>query len=90
MNSKHTPGPWEIRETEIMAGDNCLGTLYHSPGMNGSLPANARLIAETPNLLATLLVIIEMAHSATCRESRKSIMPKIGLIAHSAVKKATS
>ena len=46
---KHTPGPWRIN-----------GSLEHfSPLISDSAPANARLIAAAPDMLAALVLLVD-------------------------------
>ena len=58
METKHTPGPWEIKGSYIMAGKVCTASPHGPVGtyddVNEEHQANARLIAAAPDLLATL------------------------------------
>ncbi len=60
MNSKHTPGPWAVREN-IATNDMRIGppdkvavAILRSDAHAENLDANARLIAAAPDLLAEL------------------------------------
>ena len=62
--SKHTPGPWEIKNQNLVAeGGNCVLANLHM--WQGDAPdegkANARLIAAAPELLAALQAMFRAA-----------------------------
>jgi hypothetical protein len=47
--SKHTPGPWKAEDNAVFSNRMCLAICY-----GARIPANARLIAAAPELLAAL------------------------------------
>lgn len=52
--SKHTPGPWKVNYTkfsEVLAENGALIAKCNRINTLGNLQANARIIAEAPNLL---------------------------------------
>ncbi len=63
MNTKHTPGPWEVSHTDqctyVGATEMCIAEIFDES--EGSYEANARLIAAAPELLAALRTIHEAA-----------------------------
>jgi hypothetical protein len=64
MNAKHTPGPWTAQtrgttEATITAHDGGLVADLHSPWLS---PADIRLIAAAPDLLAALADLVELHH----------------------------
>ena len=62
MTASHTPGPWTINLSvplktgiAIMAGNYGIAKVWNSEGgQDAENQANAKLIAEAPNLLKTL------------------------------------
>ena len=58
MNTKHTPGPWEINESQRGTfiyqdrTENCIAEVYAD--VNEDQQANARLIAAAPEFLEAL------------------------------------
>jgi hypothetical protein len=57
MTTKHTPGPWVIgkRDHDVVMVDTASGTaICDVYGESDDRPANARLIAAAPDLLAAL------------------------------------
>lgn len=50
MNTKHTPGPWELLYTGEIWSNR--GHIAKAPNQHPSDKANARLIAAAPELLA--------------------------------------
>lgn len=77
MNTKHTPGPWHTGKPELSNGyvwinppDGCCGeiaTAWHID--QGSAEANARLIAAAPDLLETLIGLLDAVQSSVCKNS---------------------
>ena len=67
MNTKHTPGPWDLNETQrgtyIYQGgtENCIAEIYAD--VNEDQAANARLIAAAPELLEALLALLPGAEA---------------------------
>ncbi len=58
----HTPGPWTVNTGWSQGTGDCY-TINEAPGFafddKGEIPANARLIAAAPELLAVLKYIAE-------------------------------
>lgn len=70
--TKHTPGPWEIRRTGhdakdfsifeegIASSSGCIAKLPYRDGRECLVLANSRLIAAAPDLLAALIEAADM------------------------------
>jgi hypothetical protein len=56
--SKHTPGPWEAKGTDVFAGKNCIGICDTDNDTQKRMEANARLMAAAPDLLAALQSLV--------------------------------
>lgn len=99
MSNKHTSGPWKAeslvvngerkvcsqsqdREGAIIAYVGDMGDLFGA-SFDGEGPANARLIAAAPDLLAALQMFLA-EYDVPGRENRPEIAA-----AHAAVEKAT-
>lgn len=60
MNTKYTPGPWEIGQfpdgfkLEVRANDGLVATVRGASGTKAMTRANARLIAAAPEMLEAL------------------------------------
>ena len=68
MTTKHTPGPWVIgkRDHDVVMVDTASGTaICDVYGESDDRPANARLIAAAPDLLAALKGVIAVADRNT-------------------------
>lgn len=60
MNTpKHTPGPWQIQGLKITT-EGALGYIALM-GQSDTTVADARLIAEAPNLLHALIAMVDHA-----------------------------
>jgi len=64
--SKHTPGPWEVRQAETghtavypHGGRERIADIYCPLDINGNHAANARLIAAAPELLEACKSILK-------------------------------
>lgn len=55
METKHTPGPWEVWRGDVWSADDRLICNPSRQREVGKGLANARLIAASPNLLAALI-----------------------------------
>lgn len=73
MSGKHTPGPWLLQaehdgEWSVWARQPHTGTLatFYCEDINGLFPAenNARLCAAAPDLLASLVELLEPLEAA--------------------------
>lgn len=71
METKHTPGTWECVDSMSVRGPYCMGDPDRPGYLIAALPtstppderkANARLIAESPNLLKVLQVFVEYGY----------------------------
>ena len=59
MNTKHTPGPWELLYTGEIWSNR--GHIAKAPNQHPSDKANARLIAAAPDLLEAAEEIVNSA-----------------------------
>lgn len=90
-NSKHTPGPWVIKDG-ILKSENGyhLYSLEERPGLGHAAEANARLIAAAPELLESLEGLLNQAKQCfaltTSEESQKVLAMDA---ARAAIAKAT-
>lgn len=63
----HTPGPWEVHPrnrfdfSEVLAGDLRVAIIPEWPLLLAENTANARLMAAAPDLLASLVEMLEFA-----------------------------
>ena len=53
----HTPGPWEVVNSEIHSADEVIAEVYILDGFRAD-EANARLIAAAPDLLEACLTVV--------------------------------
>ena len=68
METKHTPGPWELRGTQTIIGaDSTVVATVNRPmgGNRVQEEANARLIAAAPSLLAALQRLLHETDNGT-------------------------
>ena len=73
-NAKHTPGPWEVDDRLITAQCSDDDGEYVEVVAQAHVPANARLIASAPELLAALERIAELSYdSEATRVAREAI-----------------
>ena len=87
MNTKHTPGPWSIGDSTIVYDDNGyeIAFIYKNENIEHA-PANAKLIAAAPELLAALQYVEEHRKNGYMRGDQFKFMDKIIL---PAIAKAT-
>lgn len=100
MNTKFTPGPWEVSEQE--KGDGCeylnivseYGTIVGDEGIwvpptKGTNSANATLIAAAPELLSALQLALEaLQNSEPVRKSESKAHTLAENAASAAITKA--
>lgn len=102
MNTKHTPGPWELfehswSESSIYAGEKnekqiCRLSIYNEATeenqmlLEKEMDANARLIAAAPELLEALQAVIERAESQHWDDASPQVIEQ----ARQAIQKATT
>jgi hypothetical protein len=78
-----TPGPWKIDDVEfVVCGDKCICAVGGIP-FSAEDKANISLIAAAPDLLESLLSIVNMDYQPTEDES-----DKVYLKARAAISKA--
>lgn len=62
MTSKHTPGPWSVRndhgDTVVVSAERPFIATVHQ-GFHATTEANARLIAAAPDLYAVVAAVIK-------------------------------
>jgi len=89
MDTKHTPGPWDLAQGENEITVYTDATIATVPDSLESWEANARLIAAAPDLLAALELISqgpdEFDHSADIWEELEGCRR----VARKAIAKAT-
>jgi len=72
MSTEHTPGPWNVSEPS--------GNYIYAPAISGSIaaltysakPADARLIAAAPDLLAALHKVQDWLEGCSTRQTMQA------------------
>lgn len=82
---QHTPGPWRISDTSIVAHEVCIAVIeddggYEAPG--DERKANAKLIAAAPELLKACVAMRRTMYSPDSEESQlaDAAMAKAGVV----------
>ena len=92
--AKHTPGPWRVDiEDRLYGADNIeiLGAFEEYGWFRGFIKteADVRLIAEAPNMLASLIEIEALATQTSAGVRASRALSAIINKAHAAIAKAT-